>query len=179
MLTNSFIHPSPSKPLLISRPYLSTKPYTTKPLLVHASSSDSGPSSSPKNPLTVALEVPKNILKQTLQPLSDFGFGKRSIWEGGVGLFMVSGAALLVLTLAWLRGFQLRSRFRKYQAVFEFSQACGICVGTPVRIRGVTVGNVVRVDSSLKSIDATVEVCFSAIPLECGSNYFQNAVYCY
>jgi ABC-type transporter Mla subunit MlaD len=73
---------------------------------------------------------------------------------------MVSGAALLVLTLAWLRGFQLRSRFKKYQAVFEFSQACGICVGTPVRIRGVTVGNVVRVDSSLKSIDATVEVCF-------------------
>ncbi|KAJ1695445.1 hypothetical protein LUZ63_012143 [Rhynchospora breviuscula] len=158
MLTNSLIHSSSSKPLLISRPYVCKKPYTNKPLLVRASSSDPGPNPSPKNALTVALEVPKTILKQTLQPLSDFGFGKRSIWEGGVGLFMVSGAALLALTLAWLRGFQMRSRFRKYQAVFEFSQACGICVGTPVRIRGVSVGNVVRVDSSLKSIDATVEV---------------------
>ncbi|XP_078179001.1 trigalactosyldiacylglycerol2 [Carex rostrata] len=158
MFTNSLIHSSPSKPLLTSRPYVSTKPYTNKPLLVHASSSDPGLNPSPSNPLTVALEVPKTLFRKTLQPLSDFGFGRKSIWEGGVGLFFVSGAAILALTLAWLRGFQLRSRFRKYQAVFEFSQACGICVGTPVRIRGVTVGNVVRVDSSLKSIDATVEV---------------------
>ncbi|EMS47408.1 hypothetical protein TRIUR3_06755 [Triticum urartu] len=98
------------------------------------------------------------LWQRTVQPLGDYGFGKRSVWEGGVGLFMVSGAVLLALALAWLRGFQLRSRFRKYNAVFEFSQACGICVGTPLRIRGVTVGNVVRVDSSLKSIDAYVEV---------------------
>lgn len=97
----------------------------------------------------------------------DYGFGKRSVWEGGVGLFMVSGAALLALALAWLRGgFQLRSRLRKYQAVLEFGQACGICVGTPVRIRGVTVGNVVRVDSSLSRIDAVVEVCFLVYPLQ-------------
>uniref|UniRef100_A0ACD6AH83 Uncharacterized protein n=2 Tax=Avena sativa TaxID=4498 RepID=A0ACD6AH83_AVESA len=107
-----------------------------------------------RNPLTPLAE----LWRRTVQPLGDYGFGKRSVWEGGVGLFMVSGAALLALALAWLRGFQLRSRFRKYSAVFEFSQACGICVGTPVRIRGVTVGSVVRVDSSLRSIDAYVEV---------------------
>ena len=59
---------------------------------------------------------------------------------------MVFGAALLALALAWLRGFQLRSKFRKYNTIFEFTQACGICVGTPVRIRVVTVGSVVRVD---------------------------------
>lgn len=158
MLANSLIHSSPSKPFLTSRSYVSPKPYKNRPLLVHASSSDPGPNPSPQNPLTVAMEMPKSILRRTLQPLSDFGFGRKSIWEGGVGLFMVSGAAILALTLAWLRGFQLRSRFRKYQAVFEFREACGICVGTPVRIRGVAVGNVVRVDSSLKSIDATVEV---------------------
>ncbi|KAH9783476.1 protein TRIGALACTOSYLDIACYLGLYCEROL 2 [Citrus sinensis] len=104
------------------------------------------------------MDVPRNIWRRTLRPLSDFGFGRRSVWEGGVGLFLVSGTVLLALSLAWLRGFQLRSKFRKYLAVFEFSQACGICTGTPVRIRGVTVGNVIRVNPSLKSIEAVVEV---------------------
>ncbi|XP_038989032.1 protein TRIGALACTOSYLDIACYLGLYCEROL 2, chloroplastic-like isoform X2 [Phoenix dactylifera] len=144
-------------------PHLPTKP-SKKLCQVTASSGPSGgagrnPSSSPRgrNPLALVLEVPGTIWKQTLRPLSDFAFGRKSIWEGGIGLFTVSGAALLALTLVWLRGFHVRSRFRKYHAVFEFSQACGICVGTPVRIRGVTVGSVVGVNSSLKSIDATVE----------------------
>ncbi|CAI0541057.1 unnamed protein product [Linum tenue] len=131
--------------------------------LIRAMSSDTGhdqplTSSSTKSPLSVVLEVPQTLWRQTLKPLSDFGFGRKSIWEGGVGLFLVSGAVLLALSLAWLRGFQLRSKFRKYQAVLEFSQACGICTGTPVRIRGVTVGNVVKVNPSLKSIEAVVEV---------------------
>uniref|UniRef100_A0ACD5Y7S7 Uncharacterized protein n=1 Tax=Avena sativa TaxID=4498 RepID=A0ACD5Y7S7_AVESA len=122
---------------------------------VAASGGESSPSpDGGRNPLAPLVE----LWRRTVQPLGDYGFGKRSVWEGGVGLFMVSGAALLALALAWLRGFQLRSRLRKYSAVFEFSQACGICVGTPVRIRGVTVGSVVRVDSSLRSIDAYVEV---------------------
>ncbi|KAL5543196.1 hypothetical protein UlMin_010906 [Ulmus minor] len=128
---------------------------------ISASSSDSGqspPSSEKKSPLAVVLDVPQTIWKRTLRPLSDFGFGHRSIWEGGVGLFLVSSAVILALSLAWLRGFQLRSKFRKYLAVFEFAQACGISTGTPVRIRGVTVGNVVRVNPSLRYIEAVVEV---------------------
>ncbi|KAJ9701608.1 hypothetical protein PVL29_006823 [Vitis rotundifolia] len=134
-----------------------------KLLLVRANSADAGHSQPPsasktKNPLAVVLDFPRNVWKQTLRPLSDFGFGRRSIWEGGVGLFLVSGTVLLVLSLAWLRAFQLRSKFRKYLAVFEFTQACGICKGTPVRIRGVTVGNVIQVNPSLKSIEAVVEV---------------------
>ncbi|KAG0468199.1 hypothetical protein HPP92_017527 [Vanilla planifolia] len=116
------------------------------------------PPSKGRNPLVAVLEVPNVIWRRTLQPLSNFGFGERSIWEGGVGLFGVSGVFLVILSLVWLRGFHLRSRLRKYQAIFEFSQACGICVGTPVRIRGVTVGNVVNVNSSLRCIDAVVEV---------------------
>ena len=130
-----------------------------------AASSASSPSEPPsseekKNPLAVVLDVPRTVWRRTLRPLSDFGFGHRSIWEGGVGLFLVSGAVILALSLAWLRGFQLRSKFRKYYAVFEFTQASGIATGTPVRIRGVTVGNVVRVNPSLKNIEAEVEVCF-------------------
>ncbi|KAK1325373.1 hypothetical protein QJS10_CPA01g01446 [Acorus calamus] len=143
--------------------FVSRKP-SRQPFCIHASSPNSGTEqNSPaplkgKSPLTLVLDIPRTLWSRTLHPLSNFGFGSRSIWEGGVGLFIVSGAVLLALTLVWLRGFHLRSRFRKYQTVFEFSQACGICMGTPVRIRGVTVGSVVRVNPSLKSIDAVVEV---------------------
>ncbi|KAK1302332.1 hypothetical protein QJS10_CPB12g00340 [Acorus calamus] len=143
--------------------FVSRKP-SRQPFCIHASSLNSGTeqnSSAPlkgKSPLALVLDIPRTLWSRTLHPLSNFGFGSRSIWEGGVGLFIVSGAVLLALTLVWLRGFRLRSRFRKYQTVFEFSQACGICMGTPVRIRGVIVGSVVRVNPSLKSIDAVVEV---------------------
>ena len=137
---------------------------------IRAMSADEGhlqqsSSPEPKSPLAVVLDVPRTVWRQTLRPLSDFGFGRRSIWEGGVGLFLVSGAVLFALSLAWLRGFQMRSKFRKYTAVFDFAQACGISTGTPVRIRGVAVGNVIRVNPSLKSIEAVVEVCFNAIIL--------------
>ncbi|KAG8385062.1 hypothetical protein BUALT_Bualt03G0002400 [Buddleja alternifolia] len=145
-------------------PPLGFRDYKRKRFCVKATSSadddDDDTPSSPewKNLLSVLLGVPRAIWRQTLRPLSDFGFGTKSIWEGGVGLFLVSGAVLLALSLAWLRAFQLRSKFRKYLAVFEFDQASGICTGTPVRIRGVNVGNVVRVNPSLRSIEAVVEV---------------------
>lgn len=115
-------------------------------------------SSETRNPLAVVFDIPRRIWKQTLVPLSDFGFGRNSVWEGGVGLFLVSGTILFVLSMAWLRAFQINSKFRKYTAVFEFAQACGISTGTPVRIRGVTVGNVIRVNPSLKNIEAVVEI---------------------
>jgi len=130
---------------------------------IRATPADAGhvepsPASGSKNPLAVVLDIPRTLWRQTLRPLSDFGFGGRSIWEGGVGLFLVSGAVLFALSLAWLKGFQMRSKFRKYTAMFEFDQACGICTGTPVRIRGVTVGDVIHVNPSLRSIEAVVEV---------------------
>lgn len=131
---------------------------------IRAISSDTGnvkkqsSSSETKNPLSVVFDIPRRIWKQTLVPLSDFGFGRNSVWEGGVGLFLVSGTILFLLSMAWLRAFQINSKFRKYTAVFEFAQACGISTGTPVRIRGVTVGNVIRVNPSLKSIEAVVEI---------------------
>jgi hypothetical protein len=160
---------STTKCLLLPPPLISSRPHPAKlrPLgdprrrrsLTCAAPADTpSPEPATNNPLAALIELPRSLWRRTLQPLGDYGFGKRSVWEGGVGLFMVTGAALLALALAWLRGFQLRSRFRKYHTVFEFTQACGICVGTPVRIRGVTVGSVVRVDSSLRSIDAHVEV---------------------
>ncbi|CAK8565236.1 unnamed protein product [Lathyrus sativus] len=120
---------------------------------ITATSADAGNVEPSNNPLSLA-----SIRRQTRRPLTDFGFGGRSIWEGGVGLFLVSGAVLFALSLAWLKGFQIRSNFSKYTATFEFSQASGISTGTPVRIRGVTVGDVIRVNPSLKSIEAVVEI---------------------
>ncbi|KAM7505704.1 hypothetical protein LguiB_004608 [Lonicera macranthoides] len=140
-------------------PPLPSKPkFKNKALSVRATCANDEPYQQSSNPLAVVLEIPRIIWRQTLRPLNDFGFGRRSIWEGGVGLFIVSGTVLLALSLVWLKGFQLRSRFKKYVAVFEFAQACGICTGTPVRIRGVTVGNVVCVNPSLSNIEAVVEV---------------------
>ncbi|XP_038691272.1 protein TRIGALACTOSYLDIACYLGLYCEROL 2, chloroplastic isoform X2 [Tripterygium wilfordii] len=160
MLSSSLINgPRTSSSL----PYLALKSPPKKLTRVRAMSADTGRSQPPsssesKNPLSVVLDVPRTIWRQTLKPLSDFGFGKRSVWEGGVGLFLVSGTVLFALTLAWLRGFQVRTRFRKYWAVLEFPQALGMSTGTTVRIRGVPVGNVIRINPSLKSIEAVVEV---------------------
>ena len=109
-------------------PYLPPKSQT-RFKSIRAMSAEAGHGQSPsvsekRSPLAVVLDVPRTIWKKTLRPLNDFGFGRRSIWEGGVGLFLLSGTVLLALSLAWLRGFQLRSRFRKYTAVFQFAQAC-------------------------------------------------------
>lgn len=126
-----------------------------------SSSTEQNPSSSPpkqKSQLLAILDLPSTVWRQTLNPLSNFGFGKKSIREAGVGLFMISGAVLLAFTVVWLKGLQLRTRFKKYQAVVEFSQACGLTVGTPVRIRGFTVGSVVQVRPSLEKIDAVIQV---------------------
>lgn len=109
------------------------------------------------------VSLPGAIWKRVMGPLGNFGFGKRSVWEGGVGLFIVSGAVLLAITLVWVKGTQIRAKTRKYEAVFEFQQAQGITVGTPVRIRGVDVGNVVQVRPSLERIDVVVELSDSGI----------------
>lgn len=117
----------------------------------------------PPNPLRELALYAQHLWRQLSSPLGNFGFGKRSIWEGGVGLFLAAGVVLLAITVSWIRGVQVRSKTAKYQAVFEFSQACGITVGTPVRIRGVDVGSVVKVTPSLEKIDVTAEVSDAAI----------------
>ena len=45
------------------------------------------------------------------------------------------------------------------QCVLEFPLACGIRNGTPVRIRGVPVGDVIGVTPSLERVNVVVEVC--------------------
>ncbi|GMH33152.1 hypothetical protein BSKO_00986 [Bryopsis sp. KO-2023] len=94
--------------------------------------------------------------------LRDFGMGRRSIWEGGVGAFILGGAVLSFWLLSWAKGSQLR-KGKPYQATFEFPQACGIATGTPVRIRGVAVGSALSVKPKLDAVEVNVEVTDQSI----------------
>ena len=98
------------------------------------------------------------IFTNLLKPLRDFGIGKTSMIQGGVGLFVFAGIGFALMLISWARGGQLGRRGQGYQAIFEFPVACGISVGTPVRIRGVPVGGVLNVQPSLERVDVLVEI---------------------
>ena len=50
------------------------------------------------------------------------------------------------------------NKMRSYQAFVEFPFACGIQVGTQVRVRGVKVGNVLSVRPNLERVEVLVEM---------------------
>jgi hypothetical protein len=64
--------------------------------------------------------------------------GRNSMREGGTGLFVLVGAGAAVALLAWARGTALRQG-TPYHLTVELPLACGVTVGTPLRIRGVQV----------------------------------------
>lgn len=74
-----------------------------------------------------------------------------------MGLFLLVGTAMSVALVAWARGNALRTG-TPYLATIEFPLACGITIGTPLRIRGVQVGQVLNVKPSLERVDVLVEV---------------------
>jgi ABC-type transporter Mla subunit MlaD len=47
--------------------------------------------------------------------------------------------------------------------VLEFPLACGITVGTPVRIRGVPIGSVLSLNASLEKVEVLTEVSSSSV----------------
>lgn len=59
---------------------------------------------------------------------------------------------------SWAKGNNMGRRGQSYQAILEFPVACGISVGTPVRIRGVPVGGVLGVQPSLEKVEVLVEI---------------------
>jgi ABC-type transporter Mla subunit MlaD len=68
----------------------------------------------------------------------------------------LSGFVLVLIT--WARGGRLGRGGRPYRCVLRFPLACGIGVGTPVRIRGVPVGSVVGVEASLDAVSVLAEI---------------------
>ena len=107
------------------------------------------------------VEQRPNLLEQIwlrlVKPLRDFGFGRTNIWEGGVGLFLLGGLSIAALAVNWVMGVNF-NKMRSYQAFVEFPFACGIQVGTQVRVRGVKVGNVLSVRPNLERVEVLVEM---------------------
>ena len=108
----------------------------TKGINTNAGRADDTPQAGRPNPF-------EQLWLRLVKPLRDFGFGRTNIWEGGVGLFLIGGIGICALTVNWILGVNF-NKMRSYQAFVEFPFACGIQVGTQVRVRGVKVGNVLR-----------------------------------
>jgi len=83
---------------------------------------------------------------------------RRTVGGPDLVAFIVGGAAVIVGMLVWASGARVFKSGRSYQAIIEFPRACGITVGTPVRIRGVRVGQAVAVRPSLEKVEVVVEV---------------------
>jgi ABC-type transporter Mla subunit MlaD len=105
------------------------------------------------------------FVSRLLKPLQDFGFGRTRLWEGGVGLFMISGVGLAFIIWGWIQGLLSFARKNSYQAFIEFPVACGIQVGTNVRIRGVKAGTVLSVQPSLEKVEVLVEMDDKNVPI--------------
>ena len=108
--------------------------HNLRPVLASASPTDhndastSGASHPPPLP---PIPVPKPV-SVLLKSLQDFGIGKNSLKEGGVGLFLMGGCAAAVGLLAWARGNAMRVG-TPYHLTVQLPLACGITIGTPVR----------------------------------------------
>lgn len=93
-----------------------------------------------------------------LRPLRDFGFGSKSIAEGGVGLFLVTGVGFFCAVFGWVSKQRMASLSTSYEATMRFPMACGIEVGTPVRIRDVRAGQVRSVRPTLAAVEVVVDM---------------------
>ncbi|KAJ9517518.1 hypothetical protein QJQ45_025002 [Haematococcus lacustris] len=140
-----------------------TSPILVQPALVPASESPAGTSSSSSSSsnsnsrLNGSAPKKQSFVDTIFKSLQDFGIGRNSMSEGGVGLFVLIGAGFAVALVNWARGTALRTG-QPYQITVELPLACGVTVGTPLRIRGVQVGQVLNVRPSLQRVDVLCEV---------------------
>lgn len=80
----------------------------------------------------------------------------RTVREGSVGLFFLLGIGLFVAMSVWLR--QAYFGERGYQAIVEFDNAAGMQVGTPVRYRGVKVGQVMAIKTGTDKVNVEIKI---------------------
>ncbi len=80
----------------------------------------------------------------------------RTVREGSVGLFFLLGIGLFAAMSVWLR--QAYFGDRGYQAIVEFDNAAGMQVGTPVRYRGVKVGQVMAIKPGTDKVNVEIKI---------------------
>jgi phospholipid/cholesterol/gamma-HCH transport system substrate-binding protein len=80
----------------------------------------------------------------------------RSVREGSVGLFFLLGIGLFAAMSVWLR--QAYFGDRGYQAIVEFDNAAGMQIGTPVRYRGVKVGQVMAIKPGTDKVNVEIKI---------------------
>ncbi|CAL5224181.1 g6821 [Coccomyxa viridis] len=159
--------------LVASAAPIPDRPQGGTPEQLPFSGSSNSPSSNPVGQFPAEEKKP-NFVTRVIKPLQDFGFGKMAFMEGGVGLFIFAGIGLTIVLTSWARGGQLGRRGKGYQCVLEFPLACGIGVGTPVRIRGVPVGSVLTVNPSLEKVEVLIDVKKSTTVIPRNSNIEAN-----
>ena len=80
----------------------------------------------------------------------------RTIREGSVGLLILLGFILFGGVFFWLRGF--RAGQQSYNITIAFRDANRVIAGSPVRYRGVNVGEVVNINPNANGVDIKVKI---------------------
>lgn len=80
----------------------------------------------------------------------------RALREGSVGLLILVGLGLMGGLILWLRGLDLGKR--SYRFVIDFADASGMQAGSPVRFRGVPVGQIREVQVGTGTAQVEVEI---------------------
>jgi phospholipid/cholesterol/gamma-HCH transport system substrate-binding protein len=80
----------------------------------------------------------------------------RVVREGSVGLLVLAGLGLLAGAFAWIRGATWGDS--SYALAVELPDTLGLNVGSPVRFRGVKVGEVTSLNAQTNGVVVTVEV---------------------
>jgi phospholipid/cholesterol/gamma-HCH transport system substrate-binding protein len=80
----------------------------------------------------------------------------RTIREGSVGLLIIFGFLLFGGAFIWLRGFRLGQD--SYQITITFNNANRVIAGSPVRYRGVNIGEVVSINPNANGVAVQVKV---------------------
>ncbi|AFZ43564.1 Mammalian cell entry related domain protein [Halothece sp. PCC 7418] len=80
----------------------------------------------------------------------------RTIREGSVGLLILFGFILFGGLFIWLRGFKLGQQ--SYNITIAFRDANRVIAGSPVRYRGVNVGEVVSINPNANGVNIEVKI---------------------
>ncbi len=80
----------------------------------------------------------------------------RTFREGSVGLLLLLGIGVFGILFLWIN--RLNATSGTYKAIIEFANAGGMQKGTPVRYRGVKVGNISQIKPGANTIDVEIEI---------------------